>query len=363
MSYSTASYTGDGSNTIFSVPFPYLDREHVEVFVDGAATSFSWLTDTSVTVSPAPAAGLPVLVKRTTPLSDKVVDFVNGSSLGEQDLDLAVDQLLYSAQEAIDAVEGTLRQSALGTQQWDALSKRITNLADPVDDTDAVNKQSVVALTATQVAAAQAAQTAAELAQAAAELAESNASTSETNAAAYAAAAQAAQAAAELAQAAAEAAQAAAEAAAGGVTFENLNTNGDVGTGADQVAVGNHNHDATYLALAGGTLTGNLVLKTASAGKSALGNTGATPSLDLSAANFFTATVDQAATFTFANVPANVCAFSLLLTNGGDFAVTWPVALAGDPPTLSSAASDLLTFITMDGGTSWHCVVTKGGIV
>jgi hypothetical protein len=40
------------------------------------------------------------------------------------------------------------------------------------------------------------------------------------------------------------------------VTYDNLNTNGDVGTGADQVAVGNHTHsyqtaDATLTALAG----------------------------------------------------------------------------------------------------------------
>ena len=27
------------------------------------------------------------------------------------------------------------------------------------------------------------------------------------------------------------------------VTYENLNANGDVGTGADQVAQGNHDHD------------------------------------------------------------------------------------------------------------------------
>lgn len=33
---------------------------------------------------------------------------------------------------------------------------------------------------------------------------------------------------------------------AAGVTYENLNTNGDVGSGAAQVAQGNHNHDGTY---------------------------------------------------------------------------------------------------------------------
>ena len=32
-----------------------------------------------------------------------------------------------------------------------------------------------------------------------------------------------------------------------GVTYENLNANGDVGTGLNQVAVGNHDHDSVYL--------------------------------------------------------------------------------------------------------------------
>lgn len=35
------------------------------------------------------------------------------------------------------------------------------------------------------------------------------------------------------------------------VTFENLDANGDVGTGADQVAVGNHNHTGVYAPLTG----------------------------------------------------------------------------------------------------------------
>ena len=33
---------------------------------------------------------------------------------------------------------------------------------------------------------------------------------------------------------------------ASGVTYENLNSNGDVGTGATQVAAGNHTHSGVY---------------------------------------------------------------------------------------------------------------------
>lgn len=55
----------------------------------------------------------------------------------------------------------------------------------------------------------------------------------------------------------------------GDITFENLDANGDVGTGATQVAQGDHNHDSdyadishthsgTYLPISGGLLTGSV---------------------------------------------------------------------------------------------------------
>ena len=43
------------------------------------------------------------------------------------------------AQEAIDVTEGTLNISQ-STDQWDATNKRITNVANPVNNNDAVNK-------------------------------------------------------------------------------------------------------------------------------------------------------------------------------------------------------------------------------
>jgi hypothetical protein len=54
---------------------------------------------------------------------------------------------------------------------------------------------------------------------------------------------------------------------------------------------------------------------------SAIGNTGATRTLDLENANFFSATLDQACDFTFSNPPGSgdFGAFVLELTNGGAF--------------------------------------------
>jgi hypothetical protein len=91
---------------------------------------------------------------------------------------------------------------------------------------------------------------------------------------------------------------------------------------------------------------------------SAVGNTGATETFDLTTANFFSATLDQACVFTFSNPPGSgdFGTFVLELTNGGAFAITWPVSVdwpGGTAPTLTAAGVDQLVFTTRDGGTTW----------
>ena len=91
---------------------------------------------------------------------------------------------------------------------------------------------------------------------------------------------------------------------------------------------------------------------------SAIGNTGGTRTLDLTVANFFSATLNQACTFTFSNPPASgdFGTFVLELTNGGAFAITWPASVdwpGGSAPTLTASGKDQLVFTTRDGGTIW----------
>lgn len=90
----------------------------------------------------------------------------------------------------------------------------------------------------------------------------------------------------------------------------------------------------------------------------AVGNTGATRTLDLNDANFFSATLDQACTFTFADPPdsGDFGTFVLELTNGGAFTITWPASVdwpGGTAPTLTASGKDQLVFTTRDGGTTW----------
>jgi hypothetical protein len=91
---------------------------------------------------------------------------------------------------------------------------------------------------------------------------------------------------------------------------------------------------------------------------SAIGNTGATRTIDLEVANFFSATLDEACAFTFSNPPGSgdFGCFVLELTNGGAFAITWPVAVdwpGGTAPTLTASGVDQLVFTTRDAGTTW----------
>jgi hypothetical protein len=95
---------------------------------------------------------------------------------------------------------------------------------------------------------------------------------------------------------------------------------------------------------------------------SAIGSTGATRTFDLAVANFFSATLDQACTFTFSNPPASgdFGCFVLELTNGGAFVITYPASvdfIGGTAPTLTAAGVDQLVFTTRDGGTTYFCFV------
>lgn len=122
-------------NRSFAVPFAYLRKEHVEVKADGVTIAFTWVDNQNILTNVAPTVGAVVLVKRVTP-TDVQVDFTDGSTLTEKELDLAYLQNLYLAQERIDDAEDTMKIGDNG--HWDARSRRITNMANPVGDNDAV---------------------------------------------------------------------------------------------------------------------------------------------------------------------------------------------------------------------------------
>jgi hypothetical protein len=133
------SYTGNGSTTQYSITFPYIDVTHVKAYLNGTLTSAYTISSSTLTFTTAPANGVVIRIERETPNDNRLVDFTDGSVLTEQDLDRSADQNFYIAQEITDDSASKL---GLDTDdKYNAQSKVIKNLANPVNDTDAVNKQ------------------------------------------------------------------------------------------------------------------------------------------------------------------------------------------------------------------------------
>jgi len=125
------------------------------------------------------------------------------------------------------------------------------------------------------------------------------------------------------------------------------------------------------LYLAGGTMTGETtfadqlvtrpVIKDYGETVNPIGSIGGgTQDIDLTLGNVATGTVDTSTTtFTFSNPPATGTAgsFTLKLTNGGSQTINWPASVdwaGGNAPTLTAAGVDILTFVSVDGGTIWY---------
>jgi len=164
MPFANFTGTGDGSTKQFSIPFPYVLKDHIVVALANVAnTNFTFVNDTTIEFSSissatstqettgAPKSGVVIEISRDTPLTNALVDFVDGSTLTAGDLDTAVLQLLYGIQEAKD-------EAALGIQRTpqgqDAKSQPIINVSDPTNAQDAVTKaflERVGSISSTQI--------------------------------------------------------------------------------------------------------------------------------------------------------------------------------------------------------------------
>ena len=91
----------------------------------------------------------------------------------------------------------------------------------------------------------------------------------------------------------------------------------------------------------------------------AIGNATGSKTIDLTLGNSVTATTTGATTWTFSNPTASpaLSGFVLKLVNGGSATQTWPGTVdwpAATAPTLTTSGTDVLVFITCDGGTTWY---------
>ena len=105
-------------------------------------------------------------------------------------------------------------------------------------------------------------------------------------------------------------------------------------------------------------ITGELVVDSYNETYVAL--SGTTPTVDCESGNVFALSTTGNTTFTFSNPPASGTAygFTLKLTAGGTHTITWPASVdwagATAPDAPASGETDVLVFMTHDGGTTWY---------
>jgi len=143
MAFAIDTYTGNNSTTSFSVTFPYIEQAHVVVTIDGVTktltTDYTFTNASTITFTSPPATSAVIKFTRSSNRTTRLVDYQDGSTLTEATLDQDGNQSFFMAQEAIDITENTLNISQ-STDQFDALNKRITNVADPTSAQDVATK-------------------------------------------------------------------------------------------------------------------------------------------------------------------------------------------------------------------------------
>ena len=132
------TYTGNGSTTGYALPFPYIATSHIKAFINNVATTAFTVSGSTLTFSSAPANSAVIRIERQTPTDARLVDFTDGSVLTEADLDQSADQNFFIAQETSDANQSAMTIDT--DDKFDAQSKVIKNVANPVNNNDAVNK-------------------------------------------------------------------------------------------------------------------------------------------------------------------------------------------------------------------------------
>ena len=138
MADSIVKYVADGSTTEYSIPFDYINREDVVVLVAGSAAPFNFINDATIQVSTTPVINAIVAIKRQTS-KVPLVDFTDGSTLFEADLDLANKQARFLAEEAVDRAANSIELSD-ADGRWDAKGYRLKNIGEPQADDEVATR-------------------------------------------------------------------------------------------------------------------------------------------------------------------------------------------------------------------------------
>lgn len=146
---SSVSYLGDGVTTLLPVPYYFLEQNHLrvtsisatgssQVLVLGSDYSVSGAGDQSggsVTMFAAPSTGVQTIIERVVPATQET-DYVANDPFPAQSHERALDKLTMLVQQAISGLSRALLRP-VGKNYYDAETRQIKNLAEPIDDKDA----------------------------------------------------------------------------------------------------------------------------------------------------------------------------------------------------------------------------------
>lgn len=144
----SVTYAGNGSTTAFSVTFKFYELEVIAIDADGVETVQTETTHYTVsggegspgtvTMLVAPASGTSLLIRRATSLLQEIA-FTFADSFPEGALNEGFDRAAMRDQDLQRQIDTALvLQTEAAEDSYDFGGNRATNLADGVDDQDAV---------------------------------------------------------------------------------------------------------------------------------------------------------------------------------------------------------------------------------
>jgi hypothetical protein len=136
------TYTGNGSTTIYSLSFSYLDKADVKVTVNNVlVTNYIFATASSIQFSTPPSAGAAIRIYRDTDTDQTKATFFAGSAIKAKDLNSNFTQTLYGVQEIAFSALSKIGDTMQGILNMGGF--RITNLGTPAADADGATKKYV----------------------------------------------------------------------------------------------------------------------------------------------------------------------------------------------------------------------------
>jgi hypothetical protein len=137
--YAPVTYTASGSTDNFTIPWPYINADYVNVYCNGILqTGYTFPTTDSVKLTSKPAAGVTVVISRVTPTDEKINTYSDTATITDEELNNGQDQLLQAFQEQKYSFQNTITLNE--ADEYDFGGHKIYDIAAPTQNSDGATK-------------------------------------------------------------------------------------------------------------------------------------------------------------------------------------------------------------------------------